>query len=325
MRAPEFWKTDGLAASLLSPLGRLYGWSVTARQARANPFRPKARVVCVGNLTAGGSGKTPVAIAIADILSAAGNKIAFLSRGYGGRVQGPMEVDPAHHTAGDVGDEPLLLAAHGTTIVARDRAKGAALADSAGADIVIMDDGFQNFQIVKDLALVVVDAAAGFGNGHVIPAGPLREPVAQGLTRADGLVLLGDGTPDLPPFRRPILRARIVPSAPQSLHGQSVVAFAGIGRPEKFFDMLRTLGAQIVVAHPYPDHHRFSTAELSDLKQAAQRTGALLVTTEKDFARLAPASRKGVVPVPVHMNFADAPALHRLLDRIAEPRRLGRT
>jgi tetraacyldisaccharide 4'-kinase len=326
MRTPEFWKTDGLAAALLSPLGILYGWSVMARQARAHPFRPKARVICVGNLTVGGSGKTPLAIAIANILSTAGHKIAFLSRGYGGRSHGPLQVDSAHHhSAADVGDEPLLLAAHGTTIVARDRAKGAALADAARVDVIIMDDGFQNFQIAKDLALVVVDAASGFSNGRLIPAGPLREPVAQGLARADAIVLVGEGTPILPPFGGPILRAHIVPTTPQALRGHSVVAFAGIGRPEKFFEMLRTLGAQVLTAQSFPDHHRFSAADLSDLRRAAQDTGALLVTTEKDFARLAPAFRRDILPVPVHMAFSDGTALHRLLDRIAEPGRVGST
>jgi tetraacyldisaccharide 4'-kinase len=325
MRAPEFWKTDGLAAALLSPLGNFYGWSVLAREARAKPFRPKARVLCVGNLTAGGSGKTPVAIAISHILATAGHKITFLSRGYGGRLRGPLEIDPVHHSATDVGDEPLLLAAHGTTIVARDRTEGAALADAMGADVILMDDGFQNFQIAKDLALVAIDAATGFGNGRVIPAGPLREPVAQGLARADAIVLIGDGTPPLPPFGGPILRAHIIPTAPQALRGHCVVAFAGIGRPEKFFEMLQALGAQVVAAQSFADHHQFSIGELSGLRQAARAAGALLVTTEKDFARLAAAIRTDIIPVPVHTVFTDAAALKRLLDRIAEPGKVGGT
>ena len=325
MRAPEFWKTDGLAAALLSPLGKFYGWSVLAREARAKPFRPKARVLCVGNLTAGGSGKTPVAIAISHILATAGRKITFLSRGYGGRLHGPLEIDPAHHSATDVGDEPLLLAAHGTTIVARDRAEGAALADAMGADVILMDDGFQNFQIAKDLALVAIDAATGFGNGCVIPAGPLREPVAQGLARADAIVLIGDGTPPLPPFGGPILRAHIIPTTPQALRGHSVVAFAGIGRPEKFFEMLHALGAQVVAAQSFADHHQFSIGEISGLKQTARAAGALLVTTEKDFARLVAAIRTDIIPVPVHTVFTDAAALKRLLDRIAEPGKVGGT
>jgi tetraacyldisaccharide 4'-kinase len=319
MRAPEFWKSDGLMAGLLAPLGILYGWSVTARQARSHPFRPKARVICVGNLTAGGTGKTPVAIAIFHAIAGRGHKIAFLSRGYGGRVQGPVEVDLAHHTSADVGDEPLLLAAHGTTIVARDRARGAELADALAAGIIIMDDGFQNFQIVKDLALVVIDAVSGFGNGRLIPAGPLREPVAKGLARADGIVLVGDGNLVHPSFGGPILNAHIVAEDAEALRGRSVVAFAGIGRPEKFFDMLRTLGARIVAAQSYGDHHRFSGSDLSELRRTSKEAGALLVTTEKDFFRLDQASRIGILPVSVRAEFADPAALHRLLDRIADP------
>ena len=323
MRAPEFWKSDGLTAGLLAPLGILYGWSVTARQARSHPFRPKARVICVGNLTAGGTGKTPVAIAIFHALATAGHKIVFLSRGYGGRLQGPVEVDLAHHSSADVGDEPLLLAAHGTTIVARERAKGAKLADSIGAAAIIMDDGFQNFQIAKDLALVVIDSVSGFGNGRLIPAGPLRESVPKGLARADGIVLMGDASLVLPPFEGPILNAHIVADEVHALRGCSVVAFAGIGRPDKFFEMLRVLGAHIVSAQPYPDHHRYSESDLSELRRTAKEAGALLVTTEKDFVRLDGASREGILAVPVQAEFADTDALHRLLDRVAEPGKVG--
>jgi len=317
MHAPEFWNRDGIAASLLSPLGALYGWSVRARQARAHPFRPRARVLCVGNLTAGGSGKTPIAIALAHALAARSLKIAFLSRGYGGWLRGPVQVDPAYHSSHEVGDEPLLLAAHGMTIVARDRADGAQLADSLGADILIMDDGFQNFQIAKDVSLVVIDAATGFGNGRLIPAGPLREGVAQGLARADAIVLVGQGAPALPPFAGAILHARIVPSAPDALRGRSVFAFAGIGRPQKFFDMLTAIGAQILATQPFPDHHRFTPTELAVLTQTAQNIGALPVTTEKDFVRLDPVARTHIVPVPVHAAFTDDAALKGLLDRIA--------
>ncbi|HXJ02595.1 MAG TPA: tetraacyldisaccharide 4'-kinase [Micropepsaceae bacterium] len=324
MHPPEFWNTDGVTPALLSPLGALYGWSVRVRQARAHPFRPKACVVCVGNLTAGGTGKTPVAIALAHALAARGLKTAFLSRGYGGRCAGPLQIDPAHHAAHDVGDEPLLLAAHGLTIVSRDRARGAKLADFLGADIIVMDDGFQNFQIAKDISLVVVDAATGFGNGRLIPAGPLREPVAQGLARADCLVLMGDGAPALPAFAGAILHAHIVPSAPDALSGRSVFAFAGIGRPQKFFDMLRALDARVLATQSFPDHHRFNATELTALKQAAQKTEALLVTTEKDFVRLDPITRSDVVPVPVHAAFMGDAPFHALLDRIAEAGKVSR-
>jgi len=322
MRAPDFWTSDRAAAKalavLLSPLGVLYGESVRWRQKRAHPFRPRARVLCVGNLTAGGSGKTPIAIALGRMLATRGKKVFFLTRGYGGQMHGPVQVDPARHMAADVGDEPLLLAAQSPTVVARDRAAGARLADSLGADIIVMDDGFQNFQIAKDVSLVVVDAETGFGNGRLIPAGPLREASAQGLARADGIVLMGDGLPKLPPVNGPILRAGLLPTSPEALSGRTVFAFAGIGRPEKFFRMLRTMGAVVAAAQAFPDHHGFTAPELSALKTAAANTGALLVTTEKDFVRLDPSARTNILPVPVHAVFTDASALTLLLDRLAE-------
>jgi tetraacyldisaccharide 4'-kinase len=322
MRAPEFWTRQSTSAkafaALLAPLGALYAMSIRLRQATARPFRPKARILCVGNLTAGGSGKTPVAIALGRVLRAGGKKIVFLSRGYGGRLRGPVRVDLVRHSCADVGDEALLLAAQGAVIVARDRAAGARLADSLGADVIVMDDGFQNFQIAKDLSLVVIDAAAGFGNGRLIPAGPLREPVAQGLARADAVVLMGGDLPKLPRFAGPMLRAHILPTAPDVLSGKPVFAFAGIGRPEKFFQMLRAMGAQIVAAQGFPDHHRFTHFELVTMKTAADMAGALLVTTEKDFARLGPAQRRAIHPVPVHAVFDNAPALALLLDRLGE-------
>jgi tetraacyldisaccharide 4'-kinase len=327
MRAPEFWTSESVAAkamaALLSPLGALYGLSVRSRLHRARPFRPKARVVCVGNLTAGGSGKTPVAIALGNTLTARGKKIIFLSRGYGGRLHGPVRVDPAQHSASDVGDEPLLLASHGAVIVARNRADGARLADSLGADIILMDDGFQNFQIAKDLSLVVVDAQSGFKNGRLIPAGPLREVVAHGLARADAIVLMGEGMPSLPSFAGPILCARIVPTAPDTLRGRSVLAFAGIERPQKFFQTLRFMGAEIVAAQSFPDHHKFTATELSVLKLAAEKANALLVTTEKDFVRLELAPRHSIAAVPVHAVFADGAALAALLDRLVQERDVG--
>jgi tetraacyldisaccharide 4'-kinase len=277
----------------------------------------------VGNLTAGGSGKTPIAIALCRMLAARGKKIVFLTRGYGGRLRGPVQVNPARHSASDVGDEPPLLAHHAATIVARDRADGARLADSLGAEIILMDDGFQNFAIAKDFSLLVIDAASGFGNGRLIPSGPLREPVTRGLGRAQALVLMGDGEVVLPPFAGPILRARLVPTAPEALRGRNVLAFAGIGRPEKFFRMLEAIGAYVVAAQSFPDHHRFTGLDLSTLKDAAQKTGALLVTTEKDYVRLDPSARHGMVPVPVHAVFTNDAELAPLLDRIVEAGNVG--
>ena len=317
MRAPEFWTRDGLAARLLAPVGALYGLSVRLRKARARPYRAKARVLCVGNLTAGGSGKTPVAIALGRMLIARRCKVAFLTRGYGGSLGGPILVDAAKHAATDVGDEALLLAAVAPTIVSRERARGAELADGLAADLIVMDDGFQNFQVEKDVSLVVIDSEVAFGNARLIPAGPLREPIQQGLARADALILIGDGVPTLPPFDRPIVRAGLRPSEAPGLEGRLVFAFAGIGRPEKFFRTLNTVGARVVGTRAFADHHRYTLLEIEALKKIAAGAGALLVTTEKDFVRIHPKHRDGILHLPIHAVFADDPNLGILLDRIA--------
>ena len=320
MRAPDFWKRDGLAAKLLAPLGTLYGLSVQARQARAKPYRSKARVLCVGNLTAGGSGKTPVAMALAQMLDARGQAVVFLTRGYGGGLSGPVRVDPIKHCAADVGDEALLLASVAPTIVARDRARGAELADASGAQVIVMDDGFQNFQLAKDLSIVVVDAESGFGNGWLIPAGPLREPVEDGLQRADALVLMGDGGFSVPAFRGPVLRAVLRPSGSNGLAGRAVFAIAGIGRPEKFFHTLEAMGARVVGTRVFADHHAYTASEIDAAKREAENAGALLVTTEKDLVRIEPIRRDGIVAVPVHVVFADDPNPGMMLDRLARAR-----
>jgi tetraacyldisaccharide 4'-kinase len=325
MRAPDFWNNQGLLPALLSPLGALYGFSVRAKQRGAAPFRPKARVLCVGNLTAGGSGKTPIAIACARMLMARALKPVFLTRGYGGKLHGPILVEPGHHRAADAGDEPLLLAVHGPTIVSRDRAAGARLADSLGADVIVMDDGFQNFQIAKDVSLLVVDGSGGFGNGRMIPAGPLREPIAEGLARADAIVIVGAGNPPLPGFTGPVARAHLVPTAPESLIQHHVIAFAGIGRPEKFFATLAAMNVKLTLTRSFPDHHRFTAIEIAALKQAADTAGALLVTTEKDYARLDPESRHGILAFPVHAAFTETPVVEGLLDRLVSASKVGTT
>lgn len=321
MRAPEFWtgKTPAakICAAVLAPLGALYGISITLRAARTRPYRPRAQVLCVGNLTAGGAGKTPAAITIAGRLAHVG-KLVFLTRGYGGRLSGPVVVDSGRHSAADTGDEALLLARHAPTIVARNRALGAQMADELGAEFIVMDDGFQNFQIAKDLAIVVVDAAAGFGNGKVIPAGPLREPVDSGLKRADAIVLAGDGSPEFPPFPRPILRANLIPESPELFRSRKVLAFAGIGRPQKFFDMLTRHGAELVGSMAFSDHHPYSADGLEELALRAQSANALLVTTEKDYVRISPNSRSGIVPVPVRMQFEEGSKLDSVLGQFTQ-------
>jgi tetraacyldisaccharide 4'-kinase len=324
MREPEFWRghdlTARLALAALSPIAFAYGASVAWKRDHAKPHRPSARVICIGNLSAGGTGKTPIAIAVARSLKERGRNAFILSRGYGGRTRGPALVDPAQDTARDVGDEPLMLAAAAPVIVARDRKAGAALADSSGADVIVMDDGHQNFTLAKDLSIVVVDAGIGFGNGRVLPAGPLRESVEQGLARADAVVLVGDGTPDLRGFAKPVLRARLVPVDVIGLKGARAVAFAGIGRPEKFFETLRALGAELVEARDFADHHAYTAAEVARLRALARNHGALLVTTEKDFVRLTPSERDGINFLPVRAAFENPAALARLLDTVAPAR-----
>ena len=324
MRAPEFWTGQSLGARLavaaLAPFGWLYGASVAWKAKRATPHRPQAKVICVGNLTAGGTGKTPIAIAIAKILAAQGQRVVFLSRGYGGKLRGPDFVALANDSAADTGDEPLLLAAAAPVIVARNRVAGAQLADSENVDWIVMDDGHQNFALAKDLSIVVVDAETGFGNGRVLPAGPLREPEMQGLARADAVILVGAGAPALTGFSGPVLRAVLRPSDTMNLGGKSVVAFAGIGRPEKFFNTLKALGANILEARAFADHHTYTAAELARLKAKARDNKAILITTEKDYVRLPPGQREAIQALPVRAQFDNPALLESLLSQAATPR-----
>ncbi len=322
MRPPEFWTAKDflsrLLVALLTPLSWLYGWTVHYRATHALPYQSAAKVVCVGNLTAGGTGKTPIAMTIARALIARGAKPVFLTRGYGGKVRGPAFV-AADDRAIHVGDEPLLLAAAAPVIVSADRAAGARLAEEHGFDVIVMDDGHQNFSLRKDLSFVVVDAETGFGNGRVLPAGPLREPVRQGLARADAVIVSGSGSPALSGFAGPVLHARLVEDRSVLARGTRVVAFAGIGRPAKFFASLVALGMEIADHRAYGDHHVYTQAEIARLKARARATQSTLVTTEKDFARLTPAERDGIVALPVRSEFAEQDVLDGLLDRLVRP------
>ncbi|HKB96610.1 MAG TPA: tetraacyldisaccharide 4'-kinase [Rhizomicrobium sp.] len=329
MRAPDFWRKPNFLARLLSPLGALYGASVAFKARHAMPLDPGIPVICVGNLTAGGSGKTPVAIAIAEMLRARGHRPCFLTRGYGGSERGPALASRGH-SAEVMGDEALLLARTAPTIVARDRAAGARLAIEKGATALVMDDGHQNFALRKSLSLVVVDAETGFGNGFQIPAGPLREPVPQGLARADAVILVGPGgrspedgraakraqagSPDLQGFGGPVLRVHLQADG-AAFAGKTVFAFAGIGRPEKFLASLQAGGAIVTGSCFFADHHPYSDGEILQLKAIAG--DALLVTTEKDFVRLTTTQREGIRVLKVATRFDDAPAMERLLDSAA--------
>jgi tetraacyldisaccharide 4'-kinase len=321
MRVPEFWSAPGVGSALaraaLTPAGWAYGASVAYKAARARPYRSRAKIICVGNVTVGGTGKTPIAIAIARILMERGQKVVILTRGYGGRIRGPAIVHPSSDVAFDVSDEALVLAAAAPVVVSRDRAAGAKLAESLGADTIVMDDGHQNFTLAKDLSLVVIDAESGFGNHRVLPAGPLREPINRGLARADAIVAVGRMRLAIPDCGKPVLQAHIVPVDVLQLDGRPVIAFAGIGRPEKFFETLQKLGAELADMQSFPDHHIYTQTELEQLRRKARVVHAILVTTEKDFVRLPPCERQDIRYLPVRAAFEGRSALNTLLDRVA--------
>lgn len=293
-KAPGFWSraqpTGG--AQLLRPIAAVYGAIAGRRMARAG-YRSRLPVICIGNFTAGGAGKTPAALWIAAELQRLGRRPAFLTRGYGGTISGPHHVDPRQDTARTTGDEPLLLASVAPTVVARDRAAGARLIETLEADVIVMDDGLQNPTLEKQLAIAVVDAGAGLGNGLVIPAGPLRAPLAAQIARVQAIVRVGVAGEGARPleiagWKRPIHAAWLEPVGDTGwLAGRPVVAFAGIGRPEKFFATLKQLGADLVATHAFADHHAFTVAEAQALLDDAHVRGAMLVTTEKDHVRLA--------------------------------------
>ena len=325
MRTPEFWRGEGPLARILEPFGLLYGAATAWRLARTQPWRAPVPVVCVGNLVAGGAGKTPVALAVARHLRDKGRHPVFLSRGHGGSARGPLRVDPARDGAARVGDEALLLAAEAPTIVARLRVAGARLAVAEGADVIIMDDGYQNPGLYKDVALVVVDGGYGFGNGRLLPAGPLREPVARGLKRASAVVLVGEDRHALTrrfPVSMPVLKAHLLPGLEAVLlAGQRVVAFAGIGRPEKFFATVRDVGAHVVACHPFADHRFYAPVDIEPILDEAFSLGAIPVTTAKDAVRLPPDQRQQVTVLTVRLAWNDETALDTVLNDAVLKRR----
>jgi tetraacyldisaccharide 4'-kinase len=331
LSTPRWWYEEdggpaGITRALLTPASWLWAWATARRIRTAKPFDPGVPVICVGNLTVGGTGKTPVVRAVLHSLRARGVGAEGLSRGYGGRLKGPIRVDPLKHAADDVGDEPLMLAATAPFWVARDRIAGATAAAQAGAEVLVLDDGHQNPSLKKALSLVVVDGETRgrewpFGDGSVFPAGPMREPLFAGLKRADAVVLMMPADLQTPDARLvglfeplPVLIARLTPDGPPPPGPQ--LGFAGVGKPWKVERALIAAGCDLKDFAPYPDHTPYSAADMGFLATRAATLNAGLVTTEKDWVRLSPDWRARVKAWPVTAKFDDEAALEALLDRV---------
>ena len=323
MRAPEFWGGDGsgLMPLLLSPIASIYGAATARRMARPG-WQAPVPVICCGNATAGGAGKTTVALDLGQRLANRGVAVHFLLRGYGGRLKGPVRVDPMLHDSQAVGDEALLLAAERPAWISVDRAAGAQAAVAVGAQTILMDDGLQNPSLLKDLSLLIIDGNFGFGNNRIIPAGPLREPVAVAAARCRAAVIIGEDETNaaalLPP-RMPVLRAHLRPGPEaELLAGQPVHAFCGIANPKKFFATLAEAGAVVAGRSAFADHYPFDAGDMRDILAEAEALRAIPVTTRKDFVRIPPAFRSRVTVVTIRLEWEDTAAIEALLDPLAQ-------
>jgi tetraacyldisaccharide 4'-kinase len=328
MREPGFWHgPSSLNAHLLKPLAALYG-AIAAGRLKRSGLNAGIPVLCVGNYHVGGAGKTPTVLALAKLLRELGETPVVLSRGYGGRLRGPVRVDPLKHAASDVGDEPLMLAATLPVVVSRKRADGVPLARAQGATVILMDDGFQSPAIVKDASVIVIDGARGLGNGQVFPAGPLRAPLRPQLARTDALIVVGTGDAaaavavEIAAQGKPVLSAHLKPDEAQvaQLRGKRVLAFAGIGDPARFFNTLRACGIEVATQRAFADHHPYTPAEIDSLIAEAKRDELVLVTTEKDLARLHERPPQ-IVPFKVTLAFDDPALLRKFVaDRLLKAR-----
>ncbi|EFO34488.1 tetraacyldisaccharide 4'-kinase [Roseibium sp. TrichSKD4] len=341
MKAPDFWWSSSttLSAALLSPVSWIYGW-ISARKMHSKPKgESRLPVVCIGNFVVGGTGKTPFSLMLAELLKNEGLRPGFLLRGYGGSEQGPLLINPDDHVARQVGDEALMLARSGPTIISSDRVAGSRFAEKQEIDVLLMDDGFQNPALKKDLSFVLVDAAYGLGNGKCLPSGPLRAPMSAQIVATDVLVVVGEGQQAEPAIKLasrkgiPIIYARLEPGYVDDLKNGSLYAFAGIGRPEKFYDTLRALKLDVAETLSFPDHHEFSEAEAQKLLELSEQRHLQLVTTEKDMVRIETArpeifrwlaTRTEVLPV--YMRVPDGERLSHIVQERINKRRyeLGR-
>lgn len=323
MRAPLFWGKRGVISTLLWPLEQAWIFGARRRLAKGPWERLDIPVICVGNINAGGTGKTPSVIALLEMLAKMGVRAHVVSRGYGGSLDGPVLVEEQVHKAADVGDEPLLISAFGPCWVSKDRAAGAKAAIAAGAEVIILDDGFQNPVLVKDFSIVVVDAEVGFGNGRCMPAGPLREPLTDGLARADIVLSIGGNAAQTQLFVQSARwQAQLQPlETGMEWKGTRVLAFAGIGRPGKFFATLKGLGADIVATREFADHAPYTDTVLKRLLAEANAKSAQLVSTEKDIARLPDHFKREVIALPVRLEFDDPEAVKAALENLLAARR----
>ena len=319
MQTPKFWdKKESKIAKFLSPFSALYAWVVAHRLKRSHPYQSKIPVICVGNISVGGTGKTPVCLALVELLKKHNKETWFLNHGYKAAQQSVL-VNLKSHSALDVGDEALLLAESAPTVVDSARARGTQLAEKLGAPLLIMDDGFQNPSLVKTFSFVVVDGVKGFGNERVLPAGPLREPITKGLERADALILVGEDKWGVRDYLKShnidltLLTGRFVPNKQdlEKISGKPVSAFAGLGNPQKFFDMLRVEGIQLNSTFVFPDHYFYTRFDIEDLKRKSK--GELLLTTSKDWVKIPSEMRNGLIQITGHFEFDDPDKVWHLL------------
>ncbi len=319
MKAPQFWQKNGICAKALSPFSKIYASKTAKRLSETKPYKAKVPVICIGNLVAGGAGKTPVALHIAKQLIADGVAVHFLCSNYAGEVETAQKVESDDCVK--YGDEAVLLSETAPTWVGKDRGVTAKLAQKDGAEIMIMDDGFQNPSLKKDFSIVVVDGGYGFGNSRVIPAGPLREPIEVGLERADCMVVIGEEKIKLPEFKIPKFSADLEIQYDEFLQAEEVVAFCAIARPNKFYDSLRAKGLKIVDELSFPDHHLYGEEDLKKILGSATDKRAIAVTTEKDYVKIPKQLRVMLHLVRANLVFAEDKKFFAELKKKTKPKK----